>query len=242
MFDEWPDRLVTISSGFYMGRFPVTQGEWYYVMRPHLNPNDVNPSYFTGARVAAGVDWRNLPVEQVSWYDAIEFTYRMSRLAGLEPWGRINGIGADRTVTWNWYANGYRLPTEAEWEFTARAGSTGLWSFSGGRYVAYRYAWYGINSQGRTHEVGGRRPNAWGLYDIHGNVWEWVYDWYGPYPSEPQRDPRGVPDGIYRVLRGGAWNSTPVYPNLMRPAIRGWHLPTRIGYNYGFRLVRPVNE
>lgn len=125
-----------------------------------------------------------LPVEQVSWDDAQEFLRRLN--------------ARERGVT-------YRLPTEAEWEYAARAESTGRWSFGDDASRLGQYAWYGDNAGGRTHPVGQKQPNAWGLYDMHGNVWEWVQDWYGDYTSGTAVDPTGPTSGAYRVYRGGGW-------------------------------------
>jgi formylglycine-generating enzyme required for sulfatase activity len=127
------------------------------------------------------------PVEQVSWNDAVAFCDRLSQKE-------------KRT---------YRLPTEAEWEYACRAGSTSKWSFGDSESELGDYAWYGSNSSSRTHPVGGKKPNAWGLFDIHGNVSEWCADWYGDgyYGSSPRDDPTGPSSGVNRVLRGGCWLS-----------------------------------
>ena len=238
--NERPVRRVTVS-GFSISRHPVTQGEWYNVM-------GTRPSFFTGERDSdgnpvTGVDWRNLPVERVSWWDAIEFANARSRRAGLTPAYAISGTGANRTVTWNRNANGYRLPTEAEWEFAARGGVVcrGNFTFSGSN-VAGEVAWLSTNSGRRTREVGTLRPNALGIYDMSGNVWEWVYDRWGEYPNQSQTNPTGPAAGGARVIRGGSWYfeselarsafryaGYPVYRSLDGPAARYGHL--------GFRVV-----
>ena len=146
---------VTISRGFYLGKYEITQGQWESVMGS-------NPSYFGGS---------NRPVEQVSWNDVQEFIGRLNEAAGEEV---------------------YRLPTEAEWEYACRAGTTTRWSFGDDEGQLGEYAWYtGNNSPYGTKEVGTKRPNPWGLYDMHGNVWEWCQDWYGSYTSDSQIDPAG---------------------------------------------------
>lgn len=136
-----------------------------------------NPSKFKG---------RTNPVEQVSWNDAQEFVRRLNAKEGH---------------------NRYRLPTEAEWEYAARAGSTTAYSFGDDAGELGAYAWYAGNSGNKTHPVGQKRANAWGLHDMHGNVYEWVQDWYGNnyYRSSPDTDPRGPSLGEFRVLRGGSW-------------------------------------
>ena len=138
-----------------------------------------NPSHFKGA---------SRPVEQVSWNEVQEFITKLNELEGCEGC--------------------YRLPTEAEWEYAARAGTTTAYSFGDDVGQLGNYAWYGDNSNGETHSVGEKGANLWGLYDMHGNVWEWVQDWYGNYPEGPLTDPTGPESGSYRVVRGGSWGST----------------------------------
>jgi len=217
---ELPARNVTIN-GFYMSRHQVTQREWLEVM-------GANPSHFRGD---------HLLVENVSWFDVIEFANEKSRRAGLTPVYSINGTGTDRIVTWNRAANGYRLPTEAEWEFAARGGhgSPGGFIYSGSDN-ANLVAWHAGNSGGRTQAVGQLRPNALGLYDMSGNVWEWVWDWFGPYPSAAQANPAGASSGANRVLRGGSWS----YSDWgTRSTFRYWFIPSSRSFSLGFRLVRP---
>jgi formylglycine-generating enzyme required for sulfatase activity len=214
--DEGPQHQVTVS-GFYMGKYEVTQKEWRDVMGN-------NPSDFKG---------NDLPVEQVSWFDAVEYCNRRSVMEGLEPAYTISG----HTVTWNRNANGYRLPTEAEWEYAAKGGGKDnpVFIYSGSNSVD-AVAWYSSNSGGRTHPVGTKQANSLGLYDMSGNVWEWCWDWYGGYSSGSQTDPLGAATGSTRVVRGGAWSSGVM---ALRSARRGWTTPSyRYWYN-GFRLVRP---
>jgi formylglycine-generating enzyme required for sulfatase activity len=165
-----------------------------------------NPSEFKG---------RSNPVEQVSWDDVQVFIQRLNRQEGH---------------------NRYRLPTEAEWEYAARAGTSSAYSFGDGADSLGRYAWYGNNSGVETHPVGQKQPNAWGLYDMHGNVWEWVQDWYGEryYSNASGTDPKGPSSGSIRVLRGGSWFDDAEY---CRSAFRGSFTPDDRGNDIGFRLA-----
>jgi len=248
---ETPIRTVTVS-GFYMGRFPVTQGEWYDVMGTW-------PGYFTGTNarddnrneitVTPAFDRRNLPVESVSWHYALVFSNRLSVMRGLSPaysiggstnpddWGLVPwGFWGDAvwdTATIVPGSNGYRLPTEAQWEFAARGGTVcrGNFVFSGSDTVG-DVAWHFRNSGGRTHEVGRLRPNALGLFDMSGNVWEWVWDQHGAYSGMAERYPMGP----LRVIRGGSWSNT---PDCARSADRFNAFPGRSFNFLGFRVVRP---
>jgi len=218
-----PVRNVTVN-GFYMSRFQLTQGEWYDVM-------GVNPGNFT----LAGEAWRNLPVENVSWFDAVEFANELSRRAGHTPAYTITGD----TVTWNRGANGYRLPTEAEWEFAARGGTLSQgFEFAGGNDER-EVGWLWANSRNRTHPVGMRQPNELGLYDMSGNVWEWVWDRDGAYPAVDETDPAGPESpagrGINRVVRGGCFTA---FWSILRPVTRSNRFPSIRDNNVGFRLVR----
>src|SRR5208337_1463616 len=178
---------VTVSS-FHMGKFDVTQDLYQSVMGN-------NPSYFTGDA--------NRPVEQVSWYDAIEFCNKLSQRDGLQKVYTINGTD----VTADWSANGYRLPTEAEWEYAARGAQQGasVYHMYAGSDNLDQVAWYSSNSGETTHPVGQKAPNALGLYDMSGNVWQWCWDLYEAYSGSGQNDPRGASSGDRRVFRGGSW-------------------------------------
>jgi formylglycine-generating enzyme required for sulfatase activity len=199
---EKPIHTVKISKGFYMGVHEVTQGQYQLVM-------GTNPSKFKGS---------NLPVEQVTWNDAVEFCKKLSQKEGKT----------------------YRLPTEAEWEYACRAGTTTKYSFGDSESHVGEYAWYGWggNSNSKTHPVGTKKPNAWGLYDMHGNVFEWCQDWYASdwYSKGPAENPlnEGYGDRKYRVLRGGSWNGHPVY---CQSGGRTMDLPDIRYDGYGFRVV-----
>jgi formylglycine-generating enzyme required for sulfatase activity len=228
--DEGPQHEVSVSS-FYIGKYEVTQAQWRAVaeklpkVKIDLNPD---PSYFKGA---------DLPVEQVSWEEAVEFCERLSRATGKK----------------------YRLPTEAEWEYACRAGTRGPYAGN-----LDEMGWYGNNS-GRlrldadeiwrtdqsnygkritdngcqTHAVGQKQANGFGLYDMHGNVWEWCMDWYSEnyYSQSPNADPTGPSTGSFRVTRGGSWFSL---ARLCRSAYRFRLSPTYREYYLGFRLVRTL--
>jgi formylglycine-generating enzyme required for sulfatase activity len=215
--NEKPVHQVTISS-FSMAKYPVTQKEWLEVMGN-------NPSNFKRD---------TLPVVQVSWFDAIEFCNKLSQKEGLAPAYTVNGSN----VSWNHSANGYRLPTEAEWEYAARGGdgSPGNFTYAGSNNVD-EVAWYGGNSRGKTPPVGEKKANGLGLYDMSGNVWEWCWDWYGDYSGKVQRDPMGVSSGSGRVLRGGSWWNSHWY---LRSANRDYNHPSIQDRYVGFRLVRPA--
>ena len=166
-----------------------------------------NPSNFKG-------DAR--PVEKVSWIDVQEFIRKLNAKEGSDK---------------------YRLPTEAEWEYAARAGSQSKYCFGDDAGRLGDYAWYDSNSGNKTHAVGQKKPNGWGLYDMHGNVWEWVQDWYGEnyYSSSSSTDPSGPSSGSYRVYRGGSWDSP---TGNCRSAFRGRYDPGYRYYDLGFRLAR----
>ena len=185
--DEAPVHKVQISP-FWMDRREVVQEEFKKYQLP-------DPSHFKGP---------GQPLEQINWTDATLYCNERSRAEGLEP------CYDEQTWECNFSANGYRLPTEAEWEYACRAGSSASYGFGDSSSQLKERAWYADNSSGKTHPVGQKRPNAWGLYDMHGNVAEWCNDRYleGYYQQSPDNDPRGPAQGKERVLRGGAWNST----------------------------------
>jgi formylglycine-generating enzyme required for sulfatase activity len=218
---------VTVS-GFYMGKYEVTQAEYQTVM-------GTNPSNFKGP---------NLPVEKVSWFDAVEYCNKRSQKEGLSPAYTISGTGDSRTVSMNRNANGYRLPTEAEWEYACRAVTTT--PFSTGNNVTTSQANYDGNfpyngnakgtNLSKTWNVGSGAANAWGLYDMHGNVWEWCWDWLGSYASGAQTDPDGASSGANRVVRGGSWYYD---AQRLRSAYRSNTGPGYRLNDLGFRLARP---
>ena len=199
--DEGPQTQVTLTEGYWLGKTEVTQAQWEALM-------ESIPSKFMGP---------DRPVEQVFWSDAMEFCRKLTereRSAGRLPEGYE-----------------YTLPTEAQWEYACRAGTTGQY---GGDGNLDDMGWYRQNSGNTTHPVGQKQANAWGLYDMHGNVWEWCLDWYGNYPGGSVRDPTGPASGTGRVGRGGGWGS---YAIGCRSAFRSGGVS---GYRFnglGFRLA-----
>lgn len=213
--DEQPCHSVTLKRNFLIGKYPVTQALWESVMWS-------NPSCFKG---------ENRPVECVSWFEVVTFCNELSLREGLEPAYTIN----DKNVTCKWNANGYRLPTEAEWEYSARAGQNFKYS---GSDNADEVAWYADEwNSVSTHPVGLKKPNAFGLYDMSGNVCEWVWDWKGDYSIARQIDPKGPDIGQYRVYRGGGWW---LDPSDTRISLRVNLDPASRLFRLGFRLVRAL--
>jgi formylglycine-generating enzyme required for sulfatase activity len=153
------------------------------------------------------------PVEQVTWEECVDFA---NRLKSQEK-GRI-----------------YRLPTEAEWEYACRAGTTGRYCFGDDEAMLDEYGWFQDNADGHTHPVASKKPNPRGLYDMHGNVWEWCRDTFGDYPEGPATDPLGALQGAYRTGRGGAWSDP---AKACRSAYRSGSAPTNSGSDMGFRLA-----
>lgn len=222
------ERLHEVSvDSFYLAKTELTQQEYQAV-------TGSNPSEFQGA---------GNPVENVTWYDAIRFCNTKSEAEGLSPCYTISGT----TVTWDKSANGYRLPTEAEWEYAARANTDTPFSF--GSYVndedANCYNAYGYNNNASGQWVNGYLEhtvstdsylaNGNGLYNMHGNVAEWVWDWYGSYSEEASLNPTGMQAGNYKIARGGGWND---FPKHIRSAYRSAYLADVPLYSIGIRLAR----
>jgi formylglycine-generating enzyme required for sulfatase activity len=216
--DAAPIHKISVDS-FLMDRFEVTQAEYEKQGVP-------NPSHFKGP---------DLPVEQITWPQAAYYCNLRSRADGLNP------CYDEQTSACDFAADGYRLPTEAEWEYACRAGSTTDYAFGNDDSRLAGFAWFADNAGKKTHPVGKKSPNRWGLFDMHGNVAEWCNDVYDPnyYASSPPANPHGPADGKQYVLRGGSWNSAP-------PVLRsGYRLGEIAGFSdaclardaIGFRCV-----
>lgn len=212
--NEKPTSQVTVSS-FYIMKYEVTQELYQEVMGK-------KSSYFNGD---------NLPVECVKWYDTIEFCNALSLKEGFTPVYNKDNY----TVSANWCSNGYRLPTEAEWEYAARGGNQSKGYKYSGSNNADDVGWYSENSRDKTHLVGTKQANELDIYDMSGNVFEWCWDWYYDYTAESKTNPRGASSGSYRVLRSGSWDRDAVD---LRSTYRNSNHPACSGRDVGFRVVR----
>lgn len=226
---EGPAHDVTITKSFLIGKFEVTQKQYFEIMGE-------NPSYYKGD---------DLPVETISWIKATEFCNLLSAKEGLQPCysGKAPKIMCD------WNANGYRLPTEAEWEIACKAGTTT--DLYNGKEVTVdqcvpldenvdEIAWFCANGEDITHIVGLKKPNAFGLYDMNGNVWEWCWDWFvinnSAYKGEAETDPIGANAGDGRIFRGGSFRA---FASYQRSSYRTFGNPSLPGRkDIGFRVVR----
>jgi formylglycine-generating enzyme len=216
-----PSHSVTLSS-YRISSTEITQRQWFAIM-------GTNPSSHIGD---------NYPLEQISWYQAVAFCNKLSIQQGKPPCYSINGNTApadwsNGTIQMN-RTGGYRLPTEAEWEYAARGGQSTHYSGTNDDAMLPDYAWYFDNAT-NTMPVGKRLPNAYGLYDMTGNVWEWCWDWYAAFTSDAQTDPTGPATGSYKSLRGGAWSNSKTYCIDTYRLTRG----PITGYDYfGLRVVQ----
>jgi formylglycine-generating enzyme required for sulfatase activity len=242
---EWPRHEVTLRD-FYIGKYEVTQGQYLEVtgMKPS--------SHFKNPDDDSADGWMKLPVESISWYDAVIFCNMLSVKEKLKPVYSLNGsVNPDdwgeppsrrslewETMTMDVKANGYRLPTEAEWEYAARGGAASKGYQYAGSDVAAQVAWYTLpysRAVVTIHEVGKKQPNEIGLYDMSGNVMEWCWDWLDTYPADPQDNPIGPSKGLYRVIRGGGWS---IRPDFSRILFRHNNQAHYFGINLGFRVAR----
>ncbi|MEI7721745.1 MAG: SUMF1/EgtB/PvdO family nonheme iron enzyme [Verrucomicrobiota bacterium] len=223
--DEKPQHQVTLSA-YLIGQYDVTFDEYdAYCIATGRKAKPKDEKW--------GRD--NRPVINVSWFDAVSYCNWLSKQEGLSPSYTINGT----TVSCDFSANGYRLPTEAEWEYAAKGGQAANAlaqnAFYAGSTNIEEVAWYANNSNGMTHPVGQKIPNSLGLFDMAGNVWQWCWDWRGAYSSDSQTDPTGADTGVARIQRGGAWKFD---PTMLRSTIRAYSIPLTASGLLGFRLVR----
>ncbi|MCF7734134.1 MAG: formylglycine-generating enzyme family protein [Akkermansiaceae bacterium] len=251
---ERPVHAVQVS-GFYMGKYEVTKEEWDAVRAWALNQHYTDLSAGNGTYAAKGA---NHPVHSISWYDAAKWCNARSEKEGLTPCYTVGGAtyktGFSDAVVCNWSANGYRLPSEAEWEKAARGGLSGQnfpWGntirASQANYYSDSYFAYDVSRTRSYHPsyktggypysspVGSFAPNGYGLYDMAGNMHEWCWDWWGPYAAGSQTDSRGATSGSNRVRRGGSWYGNADY---CRVADRRSHYPGYGNLSIGFRVAR----
>ncbi len=227
--NERPQHRITITQPLFMGVYLVTQEDFQRLM-------EFNPSVST--------EDPKCPVDNVTWFSALEFCNKLSDEEGLSRYYELKNIKrratgmidkADVTVLGG---EGYRLPTEAEWEYSCRAGSITPWCFGDQVLEVGQYAWYFDNAQMETQPIGGKKPNSWGLYDMHGNVMEWCFDWYGEFyyqQSAEEENPLGPDNGTARSLRGGAWQFG---AEATRSAYRNSCNPETSSSVIGFRVTR----
>jgi formylglycine-generating enzyme required for sulfatase activity len=230
--DEGPQHQVTVKS-FYLGKYEVTQREWREVIG-----TTVAQQRNMAQQAANKSGWSlygegdNYPIYYVSWFEAVEYCNKRSVKEGLSPAYR----GSGNSISCDWSANGYRLPTEAEWEYAAKGGNKNFLTYLyAGSSSAGAVAWYSGNSGNTTHPVGTKAANDLGIYDLSGNVWEWCWDWKGDYGSGAQTNPAGPYSGSDRVERGGSWYFSARY---VRSSYRSNSTPSNRGSHLGFRLVR----
>jgi len=234
---EGPRHRVRLTRPFYLGVCPVTQGEYTRVME--INPSGYGPSGSgapdpaTGVRRSGAFTSRH-PVNSVSWLNAVAFCNKLSEREGLPPYYSSDDFRVVAIA-----GNGYRLPTEAEWEYSCRAGSVGMYCCPDNSQLD-DYAWYQANTTG-LQPVGMKLANGFGLHDVHGMVSEWCGDWWSAdyYAVSPADDPAGPESGTQRVMRGGSWRNT--YPPNFRCAHRARYHPEEQYDYFGFRVARSVS-
>ena len=241
-----PVHEVTLTKDFLISKYPITVGEFrkfvqhtrYRTQAERVLGGKVFIEFTENHKLDAS--WKNPyyeqndnhPVVLITWNDAIRYCNWLSKINNLTPVYSLRKGG----VAANWNANGYRLPTEAEWEYACRAGTNTL--YYTGNTISADDAWFRVNSNYGTNEVGLKPPNAWGLYDMHGNIWEWVYDWKEEYTAEAKTDPIAVfVKGPYRATRGGSWINR---ASRLNSAERSYGTPNYRTNLLGFRVARSL--
>ena len=230
--DEVPAHKVSFSRNYYMDSTEVTQGDFSAIMQNSYASFTVPPWGYYGKSDKEAAYF-------IDWYDAILYCNAKSKRDGLdtiysyiEIEGNPGHFSVLQAATIDYQKNGYRLPTEAEWEYACRAGTKTDWYFDTAK--AGDNAWYDANSQEQIYPVAMKLPNNFGLYDMSGNVWEWVNDWHGNYSDVPQIDPSGPDVGTEKIWRGGSWGSNLI---ILRSAFRGYNDPSLALSDNGFRCV-----
>jgi len=217
--NQLPYHKITIAKPFYLAKTELTQGQWVSIMGEN-NPRYQNPSYFKAEK--AGVspqDAANLPMENISWHNAQTFVQKLNQKEHC--------------------TDCYFIPTEAQWEYAARAGTSSEYSFGDNQTALGEFAWFVNNAQGKTHVVGVKKPNQWGLYDMLGNVGEWTCSKYAAYRTVPGAEAQCSNHNTTTnvVWRGGSWR---VDANLCKVSLRNYTLPHHASYDVGLRIARQV--
>ena len=243
--NERPIRSVSVSA-FYMGKYEVTKELWDQVRSWGLSNGYTDLPVGNDTYASKGA---NHPVHNINWYAVVKWCNARSQKENLMPCYTVSGSiykTGNSSPECNWNTNGYRMPTEAEWEKAARGGVAGK-NFPWGTdtisqseanyYAANTHPTYSVGAPPYSSPVGSFAPNGYGLYDMAGNMWEWCWDWYGSYTAGSQTDPHGAVSGSERVVRGGSWLFN---ANLCRAAFRGYLIPPESEFNFGFRIARSL--
>ena len=227
---EQPSRRIRITSPYLLAVHPVTQSLYRKIV------GELPLSAFLGAD--------DRPVDTVTWHEAVRFCNLLSHSDGIKPYYDIGSRGDVLPL----YNLGYRLPTEAEWEHACRSGSLTKYCYGDDSALLGNFAWFAENALGETHDVGKLLPNTFGLHDMHGNVWEWCWDWHSNYkPSKKAKaslgdvieDPIGPDAGRLRVIRGGCWGSDSQW---VRSSARHAYYPDEALWHIGFRVARNLEN